>query len=1084
MGDIDNLVEYIKSNTDMETLKIIDFIERANILTYSMKIDRIKEGDKFVEKPTNLLEASYLKMCSEDFCENYDMLGQFFLHYQDYVLRDLRAYWRFNINNLEREFSSKCSYCNIKIKYCPMKVLGYIKKCIADKKINEFEFFDKLMDIHEEKYQDDEYEIEDIINRILNITDNKLDITGAEFLIQTESVEIEKEEDGIIYYRYLDFNVNNISFINNLYEYFVENKGLYGSINLADLHISDNFSYMFNKSPIELAVYMKYICEKKSVNTSNVIVNLYNRIETKEDITKLAYYSEYVNMVNKLECDESIKKQVIENLNYIRNYYNIKKVPYIQFNFEILTKNKDISDEIINIINRFANTFGYVQNSNTMYIDTEMLIKRTKDNNDVFYQLDKLYAENSFLVFTNIDKIKYLNEYRVDTFFSAIEKFYSKNKKSITILVGEKTGVEELTAKYEILNKYMITTKLDIQGSDVSYIKEKILKRISKISEVTEEVKQELDVYIDNTYNAAILDENQYMDDVYQKVVFNKYKEKSILKNLEKDSIPKLIATRDIEEIFKDINGLIGITEVKSKINELVKFIDYSKKINNDGFINLNMIFKGNAGTGKTTIARLLAELFYKLGYVKKNTIIEVTSKDLIGDHLGQTAPKTQKVIESALDGVLFIDEAYSIMSSRGSADYASECISTICKAMELYKDRLVIIFAGYTKEMNDFINKNQGLMSRIGYEIEFPDFTKDELWEIFRTEAEGNEFQIADGVEQRIRNIINKNKITRNFGNARFVINLFNKLVLTHAVSCDNDENLKIITTQDVDSLEKTIKDKERGMDEILNDINSLIGLSDIKDVISGFVSVLELNRKLDRKTDFNMHMIFKGNAGTGKTTVARLLAEIYYNLGYIKKNKLVEVQSQDLIGEYVGQTGPKTQNVIETAIDGVLFIDEAYSIMNHIGGNASFTDECIATLLKAMEDYQGRLIIIFAGYTEEMKKFRDQNPGLKSRIGFELTFKDYSVDELMNIFFKKLNEKEFKINEGAIYKVRKIFEEAKKVENFGNGRFVENTIQKIIVEHASQTRYIDDYERLITITEDDVKDIKAEESKNRIGF
>ena len=117
MGEIDNLVDYIKSNTDTDTLKIIDFIERANVLTYNMKIDRVKEGDRFVDKPTNLLEASYLKMCSEDFEENYDMLGQFFLHYQDYILRDLRAYWRFNINNLEREFSSKCSYCNINIKY-------------------------------------------------------------------------------------------------------------------------------------------------------------------------------------------------------------------------------------------------------------------------------------------------------------------------------------------------------------------------------------------------------------------------------------------------------------------------------------------------------------------------------------------------------------------------------------------------------------------------------------------------------------------------------------------------------------------------------------------------------------------------------------------------------------------------------------------------------------------------------------------------------------------------------------------------------------------------------------------------------
>lgn len=196
MSEIDNLIDYIRINTDENTLKIIDFIERANVLTYNMKTDRIKDGDRIIEKPTNVLESSYLKMCSEDFEEGYDMLGQFFLHYQDYILRDLRAYWRFSISNLEKEFSSKCSYCNIKVKYCPMKVLGYIKKCINDKKINEYEFFDRLMEVEESKYKNDEYEIEDIVNKILNITNNRLDITGAEFLIQTQAIELEKEENG------------------------------------------------------------------------------------------------------------------------------------------------------------------------------------------------------------------------------------------------------------------------------------------------------------------------------------------------------------------------------------------------------------------------------------------------------------------------------------------------------------------------------------------------------------------------------------------------------------------------------------------------------------------------------------------------------------------------------------------------------------------------------------------------------------------------------------------------------------------------------------------------------------------------
>ena len=492
-----------------------------------------------------------------------------------------------------------------------------------------------------------------------------------------------------------------------------------------------------------------------------------------------------------------------------------------------------------------------------------------------------------------------------------------------------------------------------------------------KFENIDDSFKGKLDSYIENTYKLKIVDENQYMQDLYNDIMFNKYNRKEFGGEIGQDEIPDLVGTRTVEEILKDFQNLVGVDEVKRKIFEILRYLEYTKKADMPDFANLNMVFKGNSGTGKTTVARLYAELFYKLGFIKKNNVIEVTSKDLIGDHLGQTALKTQKVIETALDGVLFIDEAYSIMASKGTADHPAECIATLCKAMDTYKDRLVIIFAGYTREMNEFINKNQGLMSRVGSEIEFPDFSVDELWQIFNDEAVGNGFELEPAVEGKVRKLIEKNKVTRNFGNARFVINLFERLVITHATENEDENKLKVITSGDVDVYQKTIKQNERGIDDILKDLNSLIGIKNIKDVINGFISVLELNSKLDRLPEFNMHMIFKGNAGTGKTTVARLLAEVYFNLGYIRKNKLVEVQAQDLIGEYIGQTGPKTKAVIESAVDGVLFIDEAYSIMNHGGVNGSYTDECISTLLKAMEDYQGRLIIIFAGYKEEMKRF-----------------------------------------------------------------------------------------------------------------
>ena len=1083
MENIDNLVAHIKSNVDEKLLRIIDFMERANLLSYTMKTEKVKEGDVEKEKPTNIIETAYLKLCSEDFEEHRDMFGEFFLHYQNYVLRDLRAYWRFNIQNVEKEFQMRCTYCNIPFKYCPMKVLGYIKKLIADNNLNEYEFFDKLLGVKEETFTNNEEDVNYITNRILEITNRKIDIMGMEFIIQTDSVEIIGEETGKLKFRNLDFICNNISFINNLNDFYNKGEGVYQELDILD-PCFDEPSYMFYKSPVKIVAYLKYLCMQRNVDVLVILTRLYQEIKTDENVAKISYYNQYVNNVNKLECSEDVKKEVIDIITYMKNYNAIRKVPYIQFNVALYTSNKDVTDKIINILNRTATEFGYLQSPNVLFVDAEMLIKRTKDNNDVFFQMDKICQENSFIVFTNVDKIKMLNEFRVDTFFTAIEKFIPHTKKSMVIFTGEKQALESLIETHPILNNYMLNKKINISKYNVDVIKQKVYSRIKKFEKIDDEFKQSLDRYIENTYEAADMDENQYMQDLYNDIMFDKYNKKELVEVISHLQVPEIKGVRTVDEILKDIASLVGSDEVKRKILEILKYLDYTKKIDMPDFINLNMVFKGNAGTGKTTVARLYAELFFKLGFIKKNNIIEVTSKDLIGDHLGQTALKTQKVIESALDGILFIDEAYSIMASKGTADYPTECISTLCKAMDTYKDRLVVIFAGYTREMNDFINKNQGLMSRVGNEIEFPDFSNDELWQIFKDEAEGNGFELEPNVEIKIRKIIEKNKITRNFGNARFVINLFEKLVVTHATENEDDSKLKVLTSNDVDVMQKTIKQNEREMDDILKDLNSLIGINNIKEVINGFISVLELNNKLDRLPEFNMHMIFKGNAGTGKTTVARLLAEVYFNLGYIKKNKLIEVQAQDLIGEYIGQTGPKTKAVIESAVDGVLFIDEAYSIMNHGGINGSYTDECISTLLKAMEDYQGRLIIIFAGYKEEMKRFRDQNPGLKSRVGFELDFPDYSVDELMEIFYKKLREKEYNFDSAAEEKVRKILKEAKLVDNFGNGRFVENLVQKIIVEHAVNTKGVYDRDRLLLIKEEDIKEVKAEVSKNKIGF
>ena len=231
---------------------------------------------------------------------------------------------------------------------------------------------------------------------------------------------------------------------------------------------------------------------------------------------------------------------------------------------------------------------------------------------------------------------------------------------------------------------------------------------------------------------------------------------------------------------------------------------------------------------------------------------------------------------------------------------------------------------------------------------------------------------------------------------------------------------------------------------------------------------------------------MCFKGNPGTGKTTVARLITDIFYNLGYINQNKLTEVTAKDLIAEYLGQTSGKTFNVVKSALGGVLFIDEAYSISSGVGNAAQYGNECISTLLKLMEDYKDNLIIIFAGYNDEMEEFLKANSGLSSRIGYKIEFPDFSLNELVLIFTNLLHENNLEITDEALEKLKGIIDESSKSDNFGNGRYIHNIFQRILIEHSKNTENKSKKDDLFLITDEDIvyEKLIAEKNKRKIGF
>lgn len=265
---------------------------------------------------------------------------------------------------------------------------------------------------------------------------------------------------------------------------------------------------------------------------------------------------------------------------------------------------------------------------------------------------------------------------------------------------------------------------------------------------------------------------------------------------------------------------------------------------------------------------------------------------------------------------------------------------------------------------------------------------------------------------------------------------------------------------------------EKQGGMEQL----NQLTGLELVKNDVATLVNFIKIQNvrasKGMKAPSLSYHCIFIGNPGTGKTTVARILANIYKELGVLKKGHLVETDRSGLVAEYVGQTAVKTNKIIDSAMDGVLFIDGAYSLVT--SSSNDYGKEAIATLLKRMEDDRERLVVILAGYTQEMKEFIDSNPGLQSRFNRYIEFKDYSEEELLQIFLSNLKKYEYVITDGAIEKMKRVINKAiiTKDHNFGNARWVRNLFEKTLEIQANRLAPEGNIsnESLTTITEDDI--------------
>ena len=680
-------------------------------------------------------------------------------------------------------------------------------------------------------------------------------------------------------------------------------------------------------------------------------------------------------------------------------------------------------------------------------------------------------AKNGILFFDNVQKLlpdKYSNQVNpLDKLFVEMDKWEDN---PIVIISGLTKGLEDfLESNPAVANRFKYTFRMTTPGyQELTDICKLNLRIKYGITEFSEEADSQLSRFF--KYQVKIKDETfgnghlatKTSEDIVTQFISRGADAKQVEKSDIKGYVPE---ERSVEDILKDLDTFIGMDEVKAAVKEMAYSVQNAMQRAERGLgeqekMSMHIILTGNPGTGKTTIARKLGEILASIGYLDSGHVVEVDRAKMVSPYQGETPKVVDRLCDKAKGGILFVDEAYTLapLSASGDRDnQGAQALEKLMKRMEDDRGQFIVIAAGYRTEMENLFRVNPGFRSRFNYFLDIKDYSPEQLFEIMLVFAKGKKYIFSPEAEELTKKMVTEmyNSRDKDFANGRTMRTLFDQICKKQAqrlqgvdISSMSNEELMTIRQEDV----PYEAPKSVNVGDCLKKLDGLVGLGGVKKEISNLTAFLNLQiRRGETNTFQGKHYVFTGNPGTGKTTVARIMADIFKTLGVVARGQLVEADRAKLVAGYSGQTAIKTNQLVDQALGGVLFIDEAYTLKSSDGD--TFGAEAIDTLLKRLEDDRGKFICIVAGYTDQMHDFIDTNPGLKSRFTQTIHFDDYTPDELTEIFLHLAEGKNFTIDEDTRAAIHRQFEQLylRRDKNFGNAREARRIFNEA-VERQSQ--------------------------------